>query len=191
MVKNKQMRNAQINRVDEFYTRRETIEKELKYWHKSFKNKTVYNNCDTDQSEFVKYFKDNFKVLGLKRLIYSNHSKDSHGQYTIYTPNESKTYTLKGNGAFDSQECIELLKHSDIVVTNPPFSMQKEFQKLMFKEHKDYLILGNMNNALTPYVKELIGSYSHFGYSIRSGGVRFNIPCNMANTDKVQVIDGK
>jgi len=185
------MRNAQINRVDEFYTRRETIEKELKYWHNSFKNKTVYNNCDTDQSEFVKYFKDNFKVLGLKRLIYSSYSKDSHGQCTIYTPTESKTYTLKGNGAFDSQECIELLKHSDIVVTNPPFSMQKEFQKLMFKENKDYLILGNMNNALTPYVKELIGSYSHFGYSIRSGGVRFNIPCNMANTDKVQVIDGK
>ena len=65
------MRNAQINRVDEFYTRRETIEKELKYWHNSFKNKIVYNNCDTDQSEFVKYFKDNFKVLGLKRQLHS------------------------------------------------------------------------------------------------------------------------
>ena len=190
-VNNKQMRNAQITKCDEFYTRRETIEKELEHWPDLFKNKIVYCNCDTDDSEFVKYFKDNFTRLGLKRLIYSTYAENAQGHYTAYSPDSIITSSLNGNGAFDSEECIDLLRHSDIVVTNPPFSMQRYYQLLMFNEQKDYLILGNMNTAVTPFLKDLIGPYSHFGYSIRSGGVKFNIPCGMENTENIQIIDGK
>lgn len=191
MVTNKQMRNAQITRCDEFYTRRETIEKEMVHWHDAFKNKIVYCNCDTDESEFVKFFKDNFTKLKLKKLIYSNYSKNSHGHYSVYDSKSLVSHPLKGNGSFDSEECINLLRHSDVAVTNPPFSLQRHYQLLMFKEHKDYLILGSMNNALTPFIKDLIGPYSHFGYSIRSGGVRFNIPCGMENTPNVKIINGR
>ncbi len=191
MVTNKQMRKAQITKCDEFYTRRETIEKELAYWQDTFRNKSVYCNCDTDESEFVRYFKDNFINLGLKRLVYSNWAKEGNSSYTIYTPVSQVVHPLDGDGAYDSEECVKLLRDCDIAVTNPPFSLQRYYQLLMFREHKDYLILGNMNNALTPFIKDLIGPYSHFGYSIHSGGVRFNIPCGMENTPNVKVIDGR
>lgn len=66
--------------------------------------------------------------------------------------------TLKGNGDFRSTECIELLKQADIVVTNPPFSLFREYVAQLVKYDKKFLILGNMNaityKEIFPLIKE-------------------------------------
>lgn len=182
---------AQINRFDEFYTLRKTIEKEMAYWPDLFRNKTVYCNCDSDESEFVRYFQDNFEGLGLKSLIYSHYNPNGCGQYTVATKSSAITESFKGNGDFRSEECVELLRKADIVVTNPPFSLQRDFIKLMFDEHKDYLIIGNMNNLLTKTCEPYIGSFCRFGYSVHSGGFEFKAPCNVDwKSDNVHIKNG-
>ena len=130
-----------------FYTQLSDIENELKHYKKHFKGKVVYCNCDDPRvSNFFHYFSYNFEKLGLKKLIatcYKNQDMDLFSQnnseqaiYLEYTgdkngnntpdPNEIGIKELKGDGDFRSQECIELLKQADIVVTNPPFSLFRE-----------------------------------------------------------------
>lgn len=84
---------------------------------------------------------------------------------------------LKGDGDFRSRECIEILKEADIVVTNPPFSLFKEFISQLFTYNKDFLILGNMNAAtykeVFPYI---IDDRLWYGVSIHSGDREFRVP---------------
>jgi hypothetical protein len=77
---------------------------------------------------------------------------------------------LKGNGSFDSPESIELLKEADIVVTNPPFSLFREFLSLLDKHGKQFIIIGN-TNALT--YKETFKMFQED--KIRTGYTNFNV----------------
>lgn len=86
---------------------------------------------------------------------------------------------LRGNGDFRSHECVELLKQADIVVTNPPFSLFREYIGQLMEYEKNFLIIGNVN-AITykdvfPLIKE---NKLWFGPSITSGDRKFNVPEN-------------
>lgn len=157
---------AKKAKEDEFYTQLTDIERELKHYKKHFEGKAVYCNCDDPRiSNFFHYFSYNFEKLVLKRLIatcYKSQSADLFSQndseeaiYLEYEgdknlnmvpdPNEIGTKPLVGDGDFRSAETIKLLKQADIVVTNPPFSLFREYVAQLVENDKKFLILGNLN----------------------------------------------
>lgn len=165
-AKNKNLHKASKAKEDEFYTQLTDIEKELKYYKKHFKDKVVYCNCDDPRvSHFFHFFSYNFEKLGLKKLIttcYKNQSMDLFSKHdteqAIYLeylgdkngnmvpdPAEIGIINLNGNGDFRSKESIELLKQADIVVTNPPFSLFREYVSQLIEYKKKFLIIGNIN----------------------------------------------
>ena len=163
---NKYMNQAKSSKNDEFYTILSDIEKELKHYKKHFKNKTVLCNCDDPRvSKFFHYFSYNFEQLGLKKLIttcyknqqmelFSTHDSEraiwmeyngDKNKNKIPEPSEIGLHHFKKDGDFRSEECIELLKQSDIVVTNPPFSLFREYVLQLMKYNKKFLIIGTWN----------------------------------------------
>lgn len=166
MAKNSQLNSAKNAKKDEFYTQLSDIENELKHYKKHFKDKTVLCNCDDPRvSNFFHYFAYNFEHLGLKRLIttcYKNQERDLFSQNNseraiwleyfgdkngnrVPDPEEIGIHYFNGDGDFRSAECIELLKQADIVVTNPPFSLFREYVAQLVECKKEFLILGNKN----------------------------------------------
>ncbi|MDO5690809.1 MAG: adenine-specific methyltransferase EcoRI family protein [Tissierellia bacterium] len=187
MAGNSNLARANREKNDEFYTRLTDIEKELRYYRKHFKGKTVFCNCDDPfESNFFKYFVLNFNRLGLRKLITtcyttspvahqqlslfdimgnSEESKDKPYKAVVskvydatgdggidmfdvkelFLSGENELTELEGDGDFRSDECIELLKESDIVVTNPPFSLFREYVAQLVEYEKDFLIIGNQN----------------------------------------------
>lgn len=149
---NKNLHKAKAAKNDEFYTQLHDIENELKHYRPEFKGKTVFLNCDDpDMSHFWGYFvKLNFDFLEIKKVISTHfeaekpsykleHFRNEEGELvTIKTP-------LKGNGDFRSPECVALLDEADIVVTNPPFSLFREFIELLVEKDKKLLVVGSMN----------------------------------------------
>lgn len=194
-VLNKNLHTAKKGKNDEFYTQLEDIERELKHYKEHFKNKVVYCNCDDPRvSNFFHYFSYNFEKLGLKKLIttcYKNQSRDLFSdnqsdkaiwlEYTgdkngdnVPNPEEIGVYELKGDGDFRSQESIELLRQADIVVTNPPFSLFREYVAQLVEYDKKFIIVGHQN-ALTykeifPLIKE---NKMWLGYGFRGGASHF------------------
>lgn len=126
-MKNKILHKAKKNKQDEFYTQYSDIENELNHYKKHFKDKIVYCNCDKETSNFVKYFKHNSDELQIKEILYSYYDD------------------INQSGDFRSNESLELLIKSDIVVTNPPFSLFREFVSLMVEYDKKFLVIGNIN----------------------------------------------
>ncbi|MDK2063343.1 adenine-specific methyltransferase EcoRI family protein [Aliarcobacter butzleri] len=150
-AKNQNLHKAKQVKNDEFYTQIEDIEKELQHYKQHLKGKVVYCNCDDPEwSNFFGFFSLNFKKLGLKKLITTHYTKDSTS-YKLEMINEEiepvKT-NLKEDGDFRSKECLELLKEADIVITNPPFSLFREFIDKLTEYNKKFLIIGG-KNALT------------------------------------------
>lgn len=164
--KNEILNNAAKHKKDEFYTQLSDIERELKHYKNHFKGKVVYCNCDDPRiSNFFHYFSYNFEKLGLKKLIatcYKNQNMDlfsqndseqaisleydgDKNQNSIPDPKEIGIKPLKGDGDFRSNECIELLKQSDIVVTNPPFSLFREYIAQLIEYDKKFIIIGHQN----------------------------------------------
>lgn len=151
------LQKAKTSKSDEFYTLLCDIERELQYYPHSFEGKVVYCNCDNPYtSNFFLFFKQHFHDLRLKKLIAScykpsgdlfQQTESEKGFYCEYTGTEETiSYTnFVGNGDFRSRECIELLKQSDIVVTNPPFSLFREFVAQLITYGKQFLIIGNVN----------------------------------------------
>ena len=163
---NLNLRKASTAKKDEFYTQLSDIEKELKHYKNHFKGKVVLCNCDDPRvSNFFHFFSYNFEKFGLKKLIatcYKNQEMDLFSEnkseqaiYLEYTgdkngnnvpdANEIGIKPLKGDGDFRSKECIELLKQADIVVTNPPFSLFREYVAQLIEYDKKFLIIGNIN----------------------------------------------
>lgn len=163
---NRSLHAAKTTKQDEFYTQLSDIEKELKHYQKHFKNKTVLCNCDDPRvSNFFKYFINNFEKLGLKKLVatcYKNDQPDlfsqntsTRGIYFEYSGEQKKQrlpdsakimpHELKGDGDFRSEECVNLLKQADIVVTNPPFSLFREYIAQLMEYKKKFLVIGNTN----------------------------------------------
>lgn len=164
--KQKSLGSAKSAKLDEFYTQLSDIEKELRHYKKHFKGKVVYLNCDDPrESEFFHYFSYNFEKLGLKKLIaacYKSQDVDlfstgdtEQAVYLEYTgdkdgnripdPAEIAVKSFYGDGDFRSAESIALLKQADIVVTNPPFSLFREYIAQLIDHDKKFLIIGNMN----------------------------------------------
>ena len=160
---------AKAAKKDEFYTQLEDINNELRHYREHFRGKTVLCNCDDPRvSNFFTYFAYNFEFLGLKKLIttcYKNQdmdlfsmNKSEQAVYLVYEGDKNGNHIpdaeeigvkpLKGDGDFRSKECIELLKEADIVVTNPPFSLFREYVAQLMEYDKKFLIIGN-KNALT------------------------------------------
>ena len=124
------MIQAQKNRYDEFFTQIEDIDVEIAHYIEYLRDKTIFCNCnDYEETNFYRHFKDNFLRFGLKKLIATKYEITGKPSYKIEICNDLivKKMPLKGNGDFRSDECIELLKQSDIIITNPPFSLLQEY----------------------------------------------------------------
>lgn len=186
---------AKTNKKDEFYTQLIDIENELQHYKKHFQDKVVFCNCDDPRySNFYSYFVSNFKELGLKKLIcacYRKEEKDlfnpfsKSGFYYEYTGKEDSKPDLnsvsyfRGDGDFRGDESIELLKQSDIVVTNPPFSLFREFVDLISQYNKKFLIIGNINIITYKNVFSLIkDNKAWLGVNLGRGISGFIVPSN-------------
>ena len=157
---NTNLRNARQVKNDEFYTRYEDIEAEVMEYKEQFRDKVVYLPCDDPaekKSEFWSFFVANFESFGLKKLIATHYEKDGQS-YKIWIDRDNDLNhdgwiddgdaiqeDLTGNGDFRSPECIEILKECDIVCTNPPFSLFREFVDAIMTHNKQCLIIGNKN----------------------------------------------
>ena len=174
---NKNLHSAKKGKNDEFYTQLTDIEKELRHYKEHFKNKVVFCNCDDPRvSNFFHYFSYNFENLGLKKLIttcFKNQSRDLFSDHTseqaiwleytgdkngdkVPNPEEIGIHILNGDGDFRSVECIELLKQADIVVTNPPFSLFREYVAQLMEYDKKFIIIGNKNAITYKEIFQLI-----------------------------------
>ena len=149
---NGNLHKAKVNKNDEFYTQLTDIEKELMHYKEHFKDKIVYCNCDDPEwSNFWKYFHLNFAHLGLKKLIATFYHIGASVYKMEYTGGDDNNISagvkipLTGNGEFRSEECIETLKESDIVVGNPPFSLARPFVEQLVTYNKKFLIIGDLN----------------------------------------------
>ena len=145
---NANLHEAKKQKNDEFYTRYEDIEAEVMKYREQFKDKIVYLPCDSLKSEFWLFFINNFQSFSLKKLIATHYEKDGQS-YKVWTNDGDNIIQedLAGNGDFRSPECIDILNECDIVCTNPPFSMFREFVDWIFTAKKQFLIIGN-NNAI-------------------------------------------
>lgn len=184
---NKNLQNAKKAKNDEFYTLLTDIEKEMRYYRKHFKGKTVLCNCDDPfESNFFKYFVLNFNRLGLKKLIATCYATspiagqqlslfdvaggeeeqrnkpykavvtkvydvtgdggvDMFDVAELFKSHENELTELQGDGDFRSKECLALLDEADIVVTNPPFSLFREYVAVLMEHEKKFLIIGSLN----------------------------------------------
>jgi hypothetical protein len=192
------MDGAKQARKDEFYTLLPDIEAELRHYKDQFKGKTVFCNCDDPMtSNFWRYFHCNFNHLGLKRIISTHYvERDLFKQGETYSLiydggndsdyNVGKKVVLKENGDFRSQECINLLEQSDIVCTNPPFSLFREYVSLLENSKKKFLIIGN-TNALS--YKEIFKLFQQdkmrTGYTNFNVGMYFLVPDDWEDFHKV------
>ena len=196
MAQNRSFHNAKLDKNDEFYTQMTDIEKELRHYKGYFKGKTVLCNCDDPRvSNFFKYFALSFNTLGLKKLVstcYKSQDFDLFSQYdsekAIYAEyngtdkidhipadDELEFKYFKGDGDFRSAECIELLKQADVVVTNPPFSLFREYIDTLIKYEKKFLIIGSQNAITTKEFFPLIKQNKMWlGYT--SGDMSFKVP---------------
>lgn len=195
---NKNLNKAKEAKKDEFYTQLDDINNELRHYREHFRGKTVLCNCDDPRvSNFFKYFAYNFEFLGLKKLIatcYKNQDVNLFSEgtseqavYLIYEGDKNGNHIpddeeidvlpLKGDGDFRSSECIEFLKEADIVVTNPPFSLFREYVAQLIKYDKKFLIIGNVNAVTYKEIFPLImNNQIWFGASIHSGDRKFWVP---------------
>lgn len=183
---NGSLSRAKQNKQDEFYTQIKDIEEELKHYKKHFQGKVVFCNCDDPEwSNFWKYFELNFDHLGLRKLI-STHYEDDKPSYKLeiigdVTGDGKVDYKdiiktpLKQNGDFRSPEAIEILKEADIVVTNPPFSLFREYITQLMEYNKKFIIIGNQNAYTYKEIFSLIQQNKIWSGN-KSGDMEFKVP---------------
>ena len=192
------LRKARVTKKDEFYTQLTDIEKECGRYKDYFKDKIIFCNCDDPHiSKFFHYFSYNFEYLGLKKLvttcyknqnpnlfsenkygkaIYLEYNGAKHGE-RIPNPKEIGIKHLESDGDFRNYECIDLLKEADIIVTNPPFSLFREYVAQLIEYDKKFLIIGNLNAIIYKEISKLIKNNKiWFGHSIHSGDREFGVP---------------
>lgn len=210
ILSNNNLKAARKAKNDEFYTQLSDIEKELRHYSDKFSGKTVYSNCDNPRfSNFVRYFIMNFSFLKIDKFIATYYNQDGCGGKLVVTANNIDSFLvngdykqsvindniqeLSGDGDFRSDECVELLKESDIVVTNPPFSLFREFVNLILNnkllgDSKQLITVGNSNAITYKDMWPLLKSNRLWlGYnSVKL----FEIPKSTAN-DKSEYLNGK
>lgn len=192
------------NNTDEWYTDYKTIEKEVIHYGSQLNGKKVFCNCDDPyESAFAKYFLKNFNKLKLKKLVCISYAKsamhtnednkglilavenmpsefnnNSSDKSIVKYLQESKSIDkLKGDGDFKSKECLEYLKDSDIIITNPPFSKFIELFSLITKYNKKYLLISNQNaityKEIFPHIKNNLAFAGH-----HFGDMAFKVPAD-------------
>lgn len=195
MAKNTALTAAKRAKKDEFYTQLSDIENELRHYRPHFQGKTVLCNCDDPRvSNFFHYFAYNFERLGLKRLItvcYKNQDADlfslnqceqaiwleymgDRNGNCVPDPAEIGLHPLQGDGDFRSEECIALLKQADIVVTNPPFSLFRDYVAQLIQYGKKFVIIGHQNAITYKEIFPLIkNNQLWLGYGFKGGAGHF------------------
>lgn len=195
MAGNKNLNKANKAKKDEFYTQLADIENELKHYKEHFRDKVVLCNCDDPRiSNFFHYFSYNFEQLGLKKLIttcYKNQNRDlfsmNDSEKAIWLEYEGDkngsgvpdaeeigVKYFKGDGDFRSEECVELLKQADIVVTNPPFSLFREYIGQLVRHDKKFLVIGHQNAIHYKDCFSLIKANKMWiGYGFKGGAGHF------------------
>lgn len=213
MSLNVNLTRAKRNKNDEFYTQMSDIENELRHYKAHFAGKTVYCNCDDPRvSNFFRFFARNFEHLKLKKLLascYRNEDPDlfsppgSESEKAVWLEYEGEpdgarmpdwqaipVRRFEGDGDFRSPESIELLKQTDIVVTNPPFSLFREYIAQLVEHGKQFLIIGNMNavtyKEIFPLIKD---NRLWYGPSISSGDREFGVPAEYPLTAATSRVD--
>lgn len=194
---NSKLHSAKRNKRDEFYTQIEDIERELTHYRKLFKGKIIYCNCDDPYiSSFSEYFTKNFEYLGIKKLIttcYKSNTADLFSQNeadqavkleylggakdNLPKLSDINVSALNGDGDFRSNECIEILKEADIVVTNPPFSLFAEYINQLATFGKKFLIIGHQNAITYKDVFHLVkNNQMWLGYGFKRNMAHFKAP---------------
>lgn len=196
MAKNESLHAAKTAANDEFYTQYNDISNEIPHYRPHFKGKVVYCNCDDPTwSNFWIYFHNNFKSLGLKKLISTHYQKDTEPSYALiyeggddFNMEAGKTVEIVGNysvdgktfytaGDFRSDACIELLKEADIVCTNPPFSLFRQYIAQLFEYEKQFIIIGSKNAITYKEVFPLIKDNKMWiGAGFSGGNAYFGVP---------------
>jgi hypothetical protein len=211
---NKTLRKANKEKNDEFYTELTDIEKELRHYKDHFKGKTVFCNCDDPRvSNFFHYFSHKFEDLELKRLIttcYKNQERDLFSEHKsekaiwleyngdkngdrVPNPEEIGIHKLKGDGDFRSPESIDLLTQADIVVTNPPFSLFREYVAQLIEHDKKFLIIGNQNVITYKEIFKLIKENKLWA-GVDNGGTKwFKVPdhYDIQTETRIKTVDGQ
>ena len=194
MAKNTNLTDAKKAKNDEFYTQIEDIEKELNNYKDFFKGKKVLCNCNDGKlngtwSAFAQYFSMNFEHLGLEKLTCVSYNENAHGVKYVYCGDKNGNHIaddtewelseLKGHGDFSDEEGCQLMQECDVVVTNPPFSLFRDFVAQLMEYNKKFLIIGNMNaityKEIFPLIKD---NKLWLGASIKSGDRKFYVPDN-------------
>ena len=176
MTGNTNLHSAKRAKNDEFYTRLEDVEDEVQHYPNAFREKVVYLNSDDERSAFWEYFSQHFTVLGLNELVATKYPegllfrlKSAGGAVEVVE--------LEGDGDFRSPECVSVLEQADVVVTNPPFSLFREYIGQLMEYGKKFLLIGNMNAITYKHVWPLIqGGKLWTGASTFNRGVYFFVP---------------
>lgn len=184
---NTSLDKAKKAKDNEFYTRYDDIQAELNHYRDQFRGKVVYCNCDDPaESAFSDFFKLNFDHYGLKKLICTRYVKSDLFSQAWLDPMHRVGYRieitgkdrcekidLQEGGDFRSAECIELLKEADIVCTNPPFSLFREYIQQLIQYHKKFLVIGNKNAITYKEVFPLLANNEVWlGYTVPNKFVR-------------------
>ena len=201
MAANSNLHKAKNAKNDEFYTQLSDVEKELMHYKNHFEDKIIFCNCDDPTwSAFWKYFHLNFEHLGLKKLISTHYDRTEPTYKMEYEGGDDDNIEagvktpLEGNGDFRNAECIELLKESDIVVTNPPFSLFREYVAQLMEYKKKFIIIGNMNAITYKEIFPLLRENEVWvGNKQFSGGMNMIYPPHLFDAKKVKkyIIDGE
>ena len=135
MSLNENLRKARRSKNDEFYTQLSDIENELRHYTEHFSGKVVYCNCDDPRvSNFFHYFSYNFERLGLKKLVTACYRNKERDLFSRHDP------------------------QADIVVTNPPFSLFRQYVAQLVRYGKEFLIVGSQNavtyKEIFPLIKD-------------------------------------
>ena len=186
----KQISSARKEKKDEFYTQLTDIEKEMAHYHSHLQGSVIFCNCDDPlESHFFRYFALNFDHLQLKKLI-TTHYDDAEPTYKLeidraidvnddskFDESDTVRTPMKENGDFRSPESIELLNQADIVITNPPFSLFRDYVAQLIEHKKKFLILGNIQAVSYKTVFPLVVENKIWlGPSISSGDREFRVP---------------
>ena len=182
---NTSLHAAKDAKNDEFYTRLEDINEEMNHYEDKFRGKVVFCNCDDPKwSNFWKYFHLNFEYLGLKKLIATHYESGEVQSYKIeYTGGNDEDFEdgiitlLQGNGDFRSPECLALLDEADIVVTNPPFSLFREYIQVLVEHNKGFIVIGPKNAITYKEIFPLIRDTKLWlGFGFKAGNAYFIVP---------------
>lgn len=146
---------------------------------------TCYNGSPVQGTELITFFKEfNEEPKKVAYKVEITEVKDMNGDgavdlsdVKILLQNDKNVMSLLETGDFRSKECVDLLKEADLVVTNPPFSLFREYLMLLINYNKEFVIIGNVNAISYKEVFPLIKSEKVWlGPSITSGDRKFNVP---------------